>query len=472
MNLAIFKKILSSNKGLRYKLMLAFSLMSVIPILASVYLISIYLFPQSESIIEISTVIIISLLIAILGLALAKGLIDPVINMAFEAKMIASGEYERKIAIASDDEVGHLGESINSMTQKIKSNLDELKGYGQKMREINVDIHKKVLALTSLLQIGDVISTGSMDLSSVLELSTSKVAMLFEKGFGIFYMPKVDSAEMIARASYNTDHEKLKSLVIKPGSGLLGRLIETNSVLVADSGARATREIEEFRSANNVKNFLAVPIYSGKRMTGLLFAGTHHDDYKFRSDDIDLIKVFAKQIAIAIENEILVKKTEELAIKDNLTELYNKKYILTRLEEEIKRSIFYQRPCSFVVFGINDFSKLREIYGDIGTEEILKKLAKTIKDNTSPISKAARLSGDEFAMLLPEKNKRESTEIADDIKRKIELANLTKDKKMLLTVSAGVAENPIDGATCEELLKKAEDTVKAARSAAKDRTIA
>ena len=122
-----FKRLSLVPKGLRYKLLLAFALMSLIPLLVSVYFASTYIFPNMDSITDVSTVLILSIAIAILGFVLAKGFIDPVIEMAIEARVIASGDYDRKIAIKQDDEIGHLGESINIMTRRIRTNLDELK---------------------------------------------------------------------------------------------------------------------------------------------------------------------------------------------------------------------------------------------------------------------------------------------------------------------------------------------------------
>lgn len=466
----IFKNMTIANKGLRYKLMVAFSLMSIVPLLACTYIIVSHIFPQLDTVFDDTSVIFLSILIAILGLILAKGLVDPVINMALEARIIASGDYDRNIAVKSDDEVGTLGESINSMTQKIKSNIDELKNYGHKMREINSEIHKKVLALSSLLQIGDIISSGSMKVDAVLELVVEKVPLVFDTGFAVLYMAKEEGGDLLIRTQCNIDKEVLPELVIKRGGhSLLERVMEDQSLLIIDKSTKQSKEIDKFKTSNNIKNVIAIPITSGRRKLGLLIVGNRLDDFRFMADDIDLVKVFCKQMTIAIEADMLNKKTEELAIKDDLTELYNKAYTLARLEEEIKRAIFYQRPCSFIVFNIDGFKNFRDHYGELAAEEALKRVAKIIKDNMAPIGKAARLSGDEFAMLLPEKNKKEAINIADDIRKKIESANLLREGNASLTVSGGVSENPIDGTSADELLKKAADAVKQAKSSGKNK---
>jgi diguanylate cyclase (GGDEF)-like protein len=215
-----------------------------------------------------------------------------------------------------------------------------------------------------------------------------------------------------------------------------------------------------------------VPIFSGNKDYGLFIVGTRQDDYRYKVDDLDLIKIFSKQITIAIENDIWIKKTEEFSIKDDLTDLYNKNYILSRLDEEIRRSIFYQRPCSFLAFNIDNFKALRDAQGELVAEEVIKKVAKIMKDNTTPVGKAARIGGDEFAMLLPEKNKRQAAEIAEELRKKIESTNFSRDGKLLITVSGGVSENPIDGSTQDELFKKAMEAVQSAKSLGKNRVVA
>src|SRR3989338_3940495 len=285
--LGMFKRLSMVPKGLCYKLMLSFCLMSIIPLLVCVYLVSIYIFPHLDNLSDVSIAVLLSIAIAVLGLGLAKRLIDPVIEMAIEARVIASGEYDKTITVERDDEIGHLGESMNIMTARIRSNLDELKSYGQRTREINIEIHKKVLALSSLLQIGDIIANSSMDLKSSLELAVQKVSTIFDSSFGLLYMPKQEGAPFAASTSYNVDNDKLKALTIKPGQGLLGRAVLDRSVVVIDDATKRSSDIENFRATYAVKNILVVPMYSGKKDMGLFLIGTNQDGFKYKTDDID-----------------------------------------------------------------------------------------------------------------------------------------------------------------------------------------
>lgn len=470
--MAILKKISMINKGLRYKLAIAFSLMTVIPLLAFLYVVYPLIFPGVPSFVHADLVLFLSVLVSIMGLAVAKNITDSVVSLSIEVRKIASGEYERKIAVDTDDELGNLGQSINIMTQKIKSNLDELKGYGQSMKDINVEIHKKVLALSSLLQIGDIISAGAAQIDSLLSLAVEKASALFDTGYGILYLARPEGGEFVMKTSYNIDKEKLEDLVLKKdGQGVFDRVLDSRNVLKIDRATKATKDIEDFKRSLNLRSILAIPLYSDKTLLGLFVVGNRLSDFTYSSDDIDLVSVFAKHVNIAIESDLLNRKNEELITRDDLTGLFNKRYILMRLEEEIKRAIFYQRPCSLIVINLDNFKRFRDTRGELAAEEALKRIAKVIKDSTSPVGKAARMGGDEFGMLLPEKNKREAAYIAEELRKKIETANVLREGKATLTASIGVSENPIDGATADELFKRAMDAVKEAKEKGKNKII-
>lgn len=452
----IFKKFSVKNKGLKQKLTIAFSLMAVIPLLACIYLLSPYLTPDFQSIASYAAIIFASMVISILGLIIAKKIINAVVNISIETRRISEGDYDRQINLPRDDELGNLGQSINAMTQRIKSNLDELKNYGQSMKDINTEIQKKVTSLSSLLQIDEIISTGSSQIDTLLEMGVGKASNVFDMGFGALYMPREEGGDFIAKVCYNVDNEKLAEIVIKrDGRGVLEGVIERKKLLYASNGMKIPKDVDNFKKTYNLKNFIAIPLYSDRVAFGLLLLGNRLSDFTYTSDDIDLVTVFAKHITIAIESDILEKKNRELATTDDLTGLYNKHYILIRLEEEIKRAIFYQRPCALAVFRIDNFKSFREASGEPASQEIIKKIAKVIRDNNIPIGRAARIGEDEFAMLLPEKNKKEAVHITAEVRKKIEKANVLNVGKVTLTVISGVSENPIDGTTSDELFKKA-----------------
>lgn len=462
------------SRGLKYKLRVAVSLMSILPLLVCMYLVSNFILPRTGTRLDITIAIAVSVFIAVIGFFVIKEIFDRVLSVTSEAKLIAAGDISRKVEAGREDEIGDLGESLNQLTQRIRLNMDELKNYGEKTAQINLDIQKRVLVLSSLLQISSLISQGAK-LEDILKLTTEKsrllansdVAYLFfrEEGFDEFQIKAVDGLNV---------QSLLQAKIKEETAGIFSKLIKSGRHLVMDNKNILPPNLrEDLRQRLGLKNAMALPVYLKGRVAGILGIGNVKDSFLYAKDDLDLLDIFAKQVSIAVENDILMHKVEKLEIKDALTGLYNELFIRSRLQEEIKRAITYQRPCSFILLNVDNFQKFHESFGSLQAEGALKRVALLIRDSVSEIDRVARFGDNEFAVVLPEKNKRQAQETAENIRKKIEFTfSEEQDVNKRLTVSGGVSENPLDGINAEELVSKAKGLVSSAKQQGRNRIIA
>ncbi len=217
--LKLLKDLSMVPKGLRYKTMIAFSLMSLIPILVCAWFVITYIFPNINlffglSLGNISFILFISIVISLLGLYVTKEMIDPVIKMAEEAKKAAAGDITKSIDINREDEIGDLSKSLNIMTRKIKENMEELRAYGEKTKLINLEINKKVLALSGLLHIGNLISS-SKELNSTLNFIIQKVSDIENNSTSLLMLMNEESKEYTVVSSCNLEEIKASGLKLK-----------------------------------------------------------------------------------------------------------------------------------------------------------------------------------------------------------------------------------------------------------------
>ncbi|MBU4342865.1 MAG: HAMP domain-containing protein, partial [Candidatus Omnitrophica bacterium] len=198
-------------KGLKYKTMIAFCLMSIIPLLICVWLVTTYIFPNTGlflglSIGNISVILIISVIISLLGLHVTEQMIDPIVKMAGDAKGIADGNIDKVIKIVAEDEVGDLGTSLNIMTQKIRDNIEELKAYGERTKLMNMEINKKVIALSSLLQIGNLIAA-SEELGEILNFISRKISDVENDSISFIMLLDKETGDLKVVSSVNLQGE-------------------------------------------------------------------------------------------------------------------------------------------------------------------------------------------------------------------------------------------------------------------------
>ncbi len=453
----LFKSLSLAPRSIRHKLTVAFALMSVIPMLVCGYLLIYYVFPILKTLGGISLLFTFTILLMVSGFYLAKKIIYPVIEISLHAKGIVVGRLGKELDITGEDEISQLGGSLNQLSARLKENMGELHSYGEKIKQINMEINKKVFALSSLLQISNLITT-TCNLDEVLQLVAEKLSQLEAQGPTFLMLLEKESRQLSMRVQTNMQSEEARQIRIKIGQGLLGKVFSTTRPLIVDTQRKSAVD-KELQKILPTRNIAVLPITSSGKVIGILGTGNNIEPFFFSDDEIELIGVFTKQIAVAIENDTLLRKAEELNTRDELTGLYNESYIRSRLDEEIKRAVSYQRPCSFIILEINNFRQYRDTLGEIVAERTLKKIAQTLKVGTTEIDKVARFSDHQFAVILPEKNKRQCLNLAENITKEIERFALQQKQDepsaVVLTFNAGISATPIDGLTSVELINRA-----------------
>ncbi len=446
----------SAPGGLRYKLRLSLYLMSVLPILVAVYIVSTHILPDHTLKLEIFISLLVSIFIAILGFVIIKRVFDRILSMAAEARRIASGDVDRRLHTAEVDEVGDLGNALNQLTSRIRNSMDELKGYGEKTTEINLEIQKRIMVLSSLLQISSLISE-SAKLDDILKLAVEKSRFIANSEAGYLILKEKNKRSFYAKAADGKKAAQLYKIRVTLDQKILDQALKERQCLILDKNNFLPQGLNKFLQDKLLfKNIMLAPVLLRNELIGFLGIGNSKEEFAFNKDDIELLDIFAKQIAIAEENDLLTHRIEKLEVKDPLTNLYNETFIQSRLQEEIKRAIAYQRPCAFALFALDNFTGFRAAFGSLQAEGVIKKAAVLFRDSVGEIDRVGRIGDDEFAIVLPEKNKRQAQLIADEIRKKIEFTFAEEqDPKRKITVSGGVSENPLDGVEAEELITKA-----------------
>jgi two-component system, cell cycle response regulator len=162
-----------------------------------------------------------------------------------------------------------------------------------------------------------------------------------------------------------------------------------------------------------------------------------------------------------------------LTIVDALTQIANARYFNEFLEREVLRTVRHERPLSLVLFDIDRFKAVNDQLGHLGGDFTLRELAACVKKVGRREDLFARYGGEEFALVLIETNHDEAVLAAERIRQLVEAHTFRFDEKVFhLTISAGVAECPLDGtATPRELMRRADENLYAAKRAGRNRVV-
>lgn len=438
---------LLTSKSLRLQIIIVFSLVSIIPILALLN----YIFPSLFPKVNLDIVILTILAMAVLGFFLLKGIVDPIVEMNSDLKVIASGEVSRMLSVSRDDEIGELSQGVNQLTQRIKDQMDELKIYGERSKVINMQIKQHMAALSALVHISTQISGGAklgeifnIVIARLSQISSSSAAFLISK----------DGEDFNMCSHFGLGAESLEAVKAQENRQIFKRLLAFSPYLKIDALTGGS-SFDDLLGILGVKNLLVFPVSVYKKNVALLGIGNNLAGFEYLDDDVEVIKVFAKQLAIALENNLLQSKVNDLEYRDIATGLYNKTYTTERFQEEIMRAIPHQRPCSFVLVRIQNFFEIKDKLDENEADEIAKKTADALLESVSFLDRVGRIEENEFGIILPEKNKRQAQELSEQIKDKVNRVFRIRDVKKRPQFNVAVVENPIDGSDSVSLIEKA-----------------
>ena len=168
------------------------------------------------------------------------------------------------------------------------------------------------------------------------------------------------------------------------------------------------------------------------------------------------------------------ERLRELAVTDGLTSLYNYRYFKEFLAQELRRGERHNTNVSVVMIDIDFFKNYNDSYGHLAGDEVLRILARLMRENIRSIDLAARYGGEEFALVLPETNKSAARIVANKIKKLVEEFEFRNEETQpngKLTVSMGVATYPGDGKVMEDLINRADQWLYQAKAGGRNRVV-
>jgi diguanylate cyclase (GGDEF)-like protein len=313
------------------------------------------------------------------------------------------------------------------------------------------------LAVAGLCAVRDrVVGQAREHLSALVELDAS-----IERARGVREVLDALSAHVCERLGFH------RAAAVLATDGALGpmaaRVLRTGS-------SSLKRTLDDDRLGGllpDAVNVVMVPIGADGRRDGVLVAewGPRRRA-RIRTMTLRTLEQEAVHAGLALRHRTLLDEVEQLATRDHLTGLANRRLLEETLALEVPRSARAERPVSLLVIDVDHFKTVNDEHGHPAGDSLLRVVADALARRTKASDLSARLGGDEFAVVLPDCSAADARRVAERVRA--EFARMVGATGV--TLSAGVASIPEHASDAGELFATADAALYIAKRAGRDRT--
>ena len=236
--------------------------------------------------------------------------------------------------------------------------------------------------------------------------------------------------------------------------------------------------VAEQQWATEGRGYFCIPIIAHGDTVGLLHVKVPHDHKTQCTDDftsLTAMRIFAiqcaEQISLAVANVKLRDQLRDQSIRDSLTGLYNRRYLLENMRREIGRSLKKGKPLSLISFDADHFKRFNDNHGHDAGDAVLRSLGELMRKTFDGDEVICRFGGEEFVIMLPETDKVTACHRAEGLRSAVESLVIRYGDHNLprVTISLGVATLPENGTDPQMLISEADAALYRAKGEGRNR---
>jgi diguanylate cyclase (GGDEF)-like protein len=215
---------------------------------------------------------------------------------------------------------------------------------------------------------------------------------------------------------------------------------------------------------------LVVPLHGRASEGGVLLVP--EGERAWSELDVEIARLVAAQAQAALQNAERYHQAKERAFVDDVTGVYNARYLFTALDHEIRRAERYGSQLALLFLDIDRFKLVNDSHGHLVGSRTLRRLSEVLAGCIRQVDTLARYGGDEFTILLVDTGLEAGLTIGERIRAAVAAALFETRggaPPLQVTVSVGVAAFPAHGATPETLIESADKAMYRAKSLGRDR---
>jgi len=276
-----------------------------------------------------------------------------------------------------------------------------------------------------------------------------------------------DKEELTVIEATGLPAEAREQAMVRLGEGVAGEAAAARRVvLVREAGADGPGSERGYAGGS----YMIAPLVHEGEVLGVLCVSERYEAGPFNPGDLEYLEAFAEMAGQILANAIQYRTADELAVVDELTQLYNKRYFRRALQQEVERAIRYKHDLTLAILDIDHFKRFNDTQGHAAGDEALARVAEILRQSFRKVDIVVRYGGEEFAVIMPETSRKEGNGVGfvDRARKLVEAANIDfldeQGVRRPLTLSGGVATLPLQADTAEDLFEKADQALYRAKA--------
>jgi diguanylate cyclase (GGDEF)-like protein len=280
-------------------------------------------------------------------------------------------------------------------------------------------------------------------------------------------MVLTESAGSVAMLSPGRQPERfaLRNGLAEPEVTMLNRigndgarpmLFQGKPVLVGDVSTATRIAPEDACPGLEAGPAVYVPLRLRDQTPGYLAVFRKRGARTFDIEDVRIITLLAAWTAVALENLRLAQNVEKLAVTDDLTQVYNYRFLKSALRREIKRAGRYRQDLSLLMIDVDNLKNYNDHHGHLRGSFLLREMAGLFTAHVRSWDLVAKYGGDEFTVILPQTDLPGARTVAERLRTAVEEHTFPLARQGQITVSIGMAAFPMDGQTTSALIETAD----------------
>jgi len=366
---------------------------------------------------------------------------------------------------AANQELTAMNEEIHA----INENLSDTNEHLQEEIEYRRQVQEQLLLRERQYRASASLLTGPVDnMSGLLNSILNNALQLIKAPDGYISLYEATGERFIIQQGVGLHKLRVeRSMVSK--MGMQGQVYETGEMVYVEDYREFPQRFQD-TTLDNMTSIIMLPLKYGGQVKGILTASWQGKVHVVSTEDVKIMRQFGDLAAVAIERLHIQEQIRDRAFRDALTGLPNRASLNLKLEEELARARAGEVEGIVLFIDLDEFKTINDNFGHFSGDGVIIAAGRHIVAAVGENGFVARQGGDEFIVIISGENCRENAaHLADKVLEALSQDYHVAGEYLHMSASIGVVLYPSDADIAEDILKKADSAMYAAKEAGRNR---